>query len=188
MKQNPMTIGLSEITGNEDFLSGRESGKATFLKLQHKVESYPDVAIFGISLKGIKATDASFPRESVISLVKLLSGEKGFFLQDFASDDLLDNWDYAAKAKSQPVIVHKGGHRFVVIGPDLNEGLSELLDYVMKETVVTTSKVAKKFGISAPNASAKMKRLHQMGLVLGNKESAETGGLEFVYRAIRWSA
>lgn len=183
-----MTISLSDITGKEDFLSGKEFGKATFQKLQQKIESYPTVAIFGISLKGIKATDASFPRESVISLAKLLCGERGFFLQDFDSQDLLDNWDYAAKAKSQPVIVHKGGQRFVVIGPELHEGMSELLDYVMKEEVITTSKVAKKFNISTPNASAKMKKLHQMGLVLGSKESAETGGLEFVYRAIKWSA
>jgi predicted transcriptional regulator len=58
----------------------------------------------------------------------------------------------------------------------------------MKEETITTSKVAKKFDISAPNASAKMKRLHLMGLVLGTKESAETGGLEYVYKAIKWPA
>lgn len=180
-----MTICLSEVAGNEKFLSGNERGKAVFQKLQREVESHPGITIFGISLKGIEATDASFPRESVISLAKMLSGEKGFFLQDFASNDLLDNWDYAAKAKNHPVIVYKGGQHFDVIGPELHEGLRELLDYVMKEGIITTSKVAKKFDISAPNASAKMKKLHHMGLVLGTKESAETGGLEFVYRAIK---
>jgi hypothetical protein len=98
---------------------------------------------------------------------------------------LLDNWDYAAKAKNQPVIVHKSGHQYDVIGPELSEGMRELLDFVMKEGVVTTSKVAKNFDISAQNASAKLKRLFLTGLVLGSKESAETGGVEYVYRAIK---
>jgi hypothetical protein len=182
-----MTLNLADIAGKRDFFSGIELGQEVFQKLQREVASHPGVSIFGISLKGIQATDASFPRESVISLIKLLCGEKGFFLQDFSSDALLDNWKYAAIAKNQPVIVRKDAQRYEVIGAQLN-GLADLLDFVMKEEVVTTSKVAKKFDISAPNASAKMKRLLQMGLVLGTKESAETGGLEYVYKAIKWSA
>lgn len=185
MKQNSMTIVLSDLTEKQRFLTGNGPGKVLFQKLQHEIASHPGITIFVISLKGVEATDASFPRESVISLAKLFCGEKGFLLEDFVSDDLLDNWDYAAKAKNQPVIVSKGGHHYDVIGPGLNEGVRELFDFVMKEKVVTTSKVAKKFDISAPNASAKMKKLHQMGLVLGTKESAETGGLEFVYTAIQ---
>ena len=183
-----MCLNLADFVGRQKFLSGNEAGKAVLHKLNQEVGAHPEVSVFGISLKGIQATDASFPRESVISLAKLHCGEKGFFLQDFVSDDLLDNWNYAAKAKNQAVIVHRDGDRYKVIGPDLHEGLAELLDFVMKEEVTTTSKVAKRFGISAPNASAKMKKLHVMGLVLGTKESAETGGLEFVYRAIKWSA
>jgi len=50
---------------------------------------------------------------------------------------------------------------------------------------VTTSKVSKKFDISVQSASARMKRLHQAGLVLGSKENAETGGLEYVFKAIQ---
>jgi hypothetical protein len=186
MKQNQMKISLFDLAGNQRLL-GKQIGQAVFQKLQAKVGAHPEITIFGISLKGINATDASFPRESVISLAKMLCGEKGFYLEDFGSEDLFDNWNYAAKAKSQPVIVRKAGSRFTLIGPDLPEGMSELLDFVMKEEVTTTSQVAKKFDISTPNASAKMKRLHQMGLVLGNKETAETGGLEFVYKAIKWS-
>jgi hypothetical protein len=185
MKQEQMIISLSDITGKKDFLSGNVHGKKVFQELQALTDSHPGVAVFGISLKGILATDASFPRESVISLVKLQCGEKGFFLKDFVSDDLIDNWDYAAKAKNQAVIVKKGSGGYDVIGPELSAGSMELLDFVMKEGVVTTSKVAKKLNVSAQNASAKMKKLHSMGLVLGSKETAETGGLEFVYQAIQ---
>lgn len=185
MNQGTMTIKLSELTGNRDFLSGNELGKEVFRKLQSVIDSSPGVAIFGISLKGILATDASFPRESVISLIKMFSGEKGFYLRDFASEDLIDNWDYAAKAKNQTVILKRSGRNYDIIGPRLSAGIRDLFDYVMEEGVVTTSKVTKKFDVSAQNASAKMKRLHVMGLVLGSKEIAETGGLEFVYRAIK---
>lgn len=180
-----MIISLSAVTEEKDFLSGNVLGKKVFQALQLLTDSHPEVAIFGISLKGILATDASFPRESVISLAKVLCGEKGFFLKDFVSDDLIDNWNYAAKAKNQAVIVLKGSKDYAVIGPELSTGNKELLDFVMKERVVTTSKVAKRFDVSAQNASAKMKKLHSMGLVLGSKETAESGGLEFVYQAIR---
>src|ERR1700730_13240048 len=109
-----MTINLADITGKQKFLSGNELGRAVFRKLQQEVDAHPGESIFGISLKGIEATDASFPRESVISLVKLFAGEKGFFLQDFGSADLLDNWKYAADAKNQPVIVREEGQHYQV--------------------------------------------------------------------------
>ncbi len=176
---------LSEIAGKKDFLSGNELGKTVFQRLQREVDSSPGSAIFGISLKGVQATDASFPRESVISLIKMLCGEKAFFLKDFKSADLVDNWDYAAKAKNQAVIILKGANDYDVIGPELGIATKELLGFVMTEGVVTTSKVAKKFDVSAQNASAKMKKLHGMGLVFGSKETAESGGLEYVYHAIK---
>lgn len=185
MKQKPTIIYLTELAGKKDFLSGNQLGKEVFQKLQREVESAPGTAIFGVSLKGVQATDASFPRESVISLIKMLCGEKAFFLKDFKSADLVDNWDYAAKAKNQAVIILRGAQDYDVIGPELGAATKELLAFVMKEGVVTTSKVAKKFDVSAQNASAKMKKLHGMGLVFGSKETAETGGLEYVYHAIR---
>lgn len=175
---------LSDVAGDKAFLSGNELGRAVFQKLQELVSTRSKLPIFGISLAGIQATDASFPRESVVALAKLLSGEAGIYLKDFSSQDLLDNWDYAAKAKNQSVIVFQdSGYR--LIGPELNEGMKELLDYIMAENTVTTSKIAKYFNISAPNASAKLKKLHSMGLILGMKEAAESGGLEYVFKAIK---
>jgi hypothetical protein len=184
MKQNTTLINLSEIAGERAFLSGNELGREVFQKLQHLITTTNKQPIIGISLAGIQATDASFPRESVIALVKLLSGEAGIFLKDFSSQDIIDNWDYAAKAKNQPVIIIQN-EGYQLIGPELNESMKELLDYIMTERTVTTSKVTKKFNISAPNASAKLKKLHTMGLIMGTKEVAETGGLEYVYKAIR---
>ena len=176
-------IKLVDIVG-DDSAFGNEEGREVFQELSKQLDSYPGRSIFGISLKGIRRTDASFPRESVISLAKAKRGEKGLYLLDFISKDLMDNWDYAAKAKEQPIIVLvEGGYE--VLGPDLHAGAKELLDFIMKEGRVTTSKVADKFGVSAQNASGKLKKLYLQGLVMGAKEVAESGGMEFVYRAIK---
>lgn len=184
MKENTtVTFSLLDLIGDSTAF-GNDEGREVFQKLSKQLDSHPNKKIFGISLKGITRTDASFPRESVISLAKAKKGEKGFYLMDFASKDLMDNWDYAAKAKDQPMIVLIP-NSYEVIGPALYAGAIELLDYIMNEGVVTTSKVAAKFKLSAQNASGKLKKLYSLGLILGTKEVAESGGMEFVYRAIK---
>ena len=177
-------ISLAALTGKKPFLSGNTLGKEVFQKLLEEVDKFPEASLFEISLDGISATDASFPRESVVSLIKMYSGEKAFFLSGFASKDLMDNWDYAAKAKSQAVIVHLGPKEYEVIGPELSASTEKLLEYVMDRGEVTAA-VAQHFGITAQNASGKLKKLLSMGLVTGAKETAKSGGLEFVYHAIK---
>lgn len=163
---------------------GNEEGREVFRRIHDVLASHPQCKIFGISLNGILATDASFPRESIVSLAKMYKGEKGFYLSDFSSDDMIDNWHYAANAKGQPLIIKlKKGYR--VIGPELTESATELLDFIMLKNIVTTSVVAAHFDISVQNASAKLKKLYETGLILGSKETAETGGLEYVYTAIK---
>ncbi|MDD2465562.1 MAG: hypothetical protein PHI97_16315 [Desulfobulbus sp.] len=184
MKVNAnIIINLAELIGS-DLAFGNEEGRRIYQKLSSELDKHPGKDIFGISLKGIKATDASFPRESVISLLKSKKGEIGFYLLEFSTNDLRDNWDYAAKAKDQPIIV-LGRNGYELIGPVLTTGAKELLDFIMKKGTTTTSKVAEEFGVSAQNASAKLKKLFTQGVIMGAKESAETGGVEFVYRAIK---
>lgn len=186
MKQIHEIILIADIAGKKDFLTGNELGRQVLQKLMDKVNASPETAIFGISLKGITATDASFPRESVVSLVKMFCGEKGFYIKDLADRDLIDNWDYAAKAKEQNLIVHKTRTDYIVLGPELADTTKQTLDFVIKEGIATTSKVMKHFNIpTAQTASARLKKLYDLGLILGSKETAETGGLEFVYRAIK---
>ncbi len=96
-----------------------------FGKLQQIVDDNPQENVFGISLEGIEATDASFPRESVISLAKLLREDKGFYLTQVMSKDLLDNWSYAATAKDQPIFVYDNSYK--IIGPAQTEGQCSLL-------------------------------------------------------------
>lgn len=181
MNEN-IVIKLSDIVGDSAF--GNKEGREVFHKLLDQLDNHPDKKIIGISLAGVSRTDASFPRESVISLAKSRNGEKGFFLQDFVSRDLMDNWDYAAKAKDQTMIVLVG-EGYELIGKVINPGSKNLLDFVMEHGTVTTSMVSKFFDISAQNASAKLKKLLSVGLVLATKQTAESGGMEFVYTAIK---
>lgn len=162
---------------------GNEQGRAAFEKLRNAIDAYPSARVFEVSLKDIDATDASFPRESVVSLAKQLRGEKGIFLSNFVSQDLLDNWDYAAKAKEQPMVVREGA-AYRLIGPPLGSRSEEIFKLAMANATVTTSAVSAEFDISAQNASAALRKLHGLGLLLGNKEPAESGGLEYVYRAV----
>lgn len=178
-----ITLKLHDLLGGPTAF-GNSEGREAYQKLLSKLDAYPDKKIIGISLSGITRTDASFPRESVISLAKAKKGEKGFYLQDFASRDLMDNWDYAAKAKDQAMIVFTDSG-YELIGNDISSGARKLLDLIMKSRTVTTSKVAEVLGVSAQNASAKLKKLLSVGLILGTKEVAESGGMEFVYTAIK---
>lgn len=178
----PAQMRLRDFT-RDDHPFGNKQGREVLSLLSDYVDNNPS-DIYEISMEGIVATDASFPRESVISLVKLNKGEKGFFLSGAFTKDLLDNWHYAAIAKEQPLILKtQEGHS--IIGPPLSKGAKELFEFIMKNGEITTSKVAQEFGVSAQNASAKLKKLFSTGLILGSKSVAESGGLEFVYRAIR---
>lgn len=176
-----MVINLCEISGS-DHPFGNVIGRATFSKLIEIVDSNPGELVFDVSLEGIVATDSSFPRESVISIAKQLRGEKWFYISHIESSDLLDNWDYAAKAKKQWLIVFvSDGHK--VIGPEMNSSTREMLDFVLLRKSVGTSEVAKNLGLSVQNASTRLKRLVNEGLIMRREETSPSGGKEFVYES-----
>lgn len=182
MKLLSYKILLSEVVGGDHAFGNDEGGEA-YAKIKKIVDAHPSCDIFAISLEGIKFTDASFPRESVISLAKALKGEKGFYLFNISNRDLLDNWSYGAIAKEQPILV-KTESGYEVLGVKLSEVVKELLDFVITKKTITSSIVSKHFDISAQNASGRLKKLHSTGLILGQKEVAESGGLEFIYHSV----
>lgn len=183
MNQNSIVVKLRDFT-ESDRPFGNSQGKAVFRGLADIVESHPGVRVLGVSLQGIEATDASFPRESVISLAKQLRGERGIFLTDFHNRDLIDNWSYAALAKEQPLVIWNGSD-FEVIGPNMNQATRVLVEYVLRKGSVTTSQVAADLGLSVQNASTRLKNLVLQGYFLRVEEVAETGGIEFKYLAIK---
>lgn len=179
-------LKLIDFTGGNDHPFGNKQGQETFKQLKEYIDTKLHSKVSEISLNGIKATDASFPRESVVSIIKQLKGEKSFFITDFDSKDLLDNWDYAAKAKKQLIIIWFDGE-LRTIGPELNSSTEELLKFVYDKRSVTTANVAKGLDLSVQNASTRLKKLVSEGLILREEESAASGGKEFVYKSLRYS-
>ena len=93
--------------------------------------------------------------------------------------------DYAAVAKDQPMLIWNSDGSYKLLGPKFPSSTLELLDFIHQQGEVTTSKVASKFELSTQNASGKLKKMFTQGLILGSKEIAESGGLEFIYTAIK---
>lgn len=183
MNQNIVIVKLLDFTSSSSPY-GNIEGKSVYRKLHDFVEEHPRTLVFGISLDGIESTDASFPRESVVSLAKSLRGERGIYLVDIQDRDLIDNWTYAARAKDQPLVIwHDAG--FEVIGPELNPSTRSLVEYVLEKRSVVTSQVAADLGISVQNASTRLKNLVQAGYLLRVEEVADSGGIEFKYCAIK---
>jgi len=178
-----MMISLRDFS-SDSHPFGNIEGKEVFRKLVSLVETNPRVDIFGISLKGIEATDASFPRESVIAVAKQFRGQKGFFLTDLTDRDLIDNWNYAAQAKEQPLVIWQDD-QFEVIGPELNSSAKVLVQYVLSNRSVLASQTAQDLNLSVQNASTRLKNLVAQGYILRLEDVADTGGIEFKYQAIK---
>ncbi len=178
-------INLIDFT-EDDHPFGNIQGKETFRMLAEFIDDHPTQKIFGISLAGIEATDASFPRESVVSIAKQYRGERGFFLEGFKSRDLIDNWSYAAKAKDQPFVIWNDKD-FELIGPDVSSSAKALIDYILENHTVTASKVASDLNVTIQNASTKLKKLVTQGFILRSEDIAESGGIEYNYHSIKFS-
>lgn len=190
MKQKSLMIKLFDLTEENHHPYGNTMGRKVFRKLWDFVDSHPTQQVFEVSLEGITATDASFPRESVISLAKQLRGEKWFFITHFNSNkdqvdnDLVANWDYAAIAKGQPIVTWNEG-KASVIGPKPKSAAQELLNYLFDRGSATTANVAKDLDMTVQNASTKLKKLVVEGLIYRTEETATSGGIEFTYNSIK---
>ena len=155
MNQKYMHLNLRDFTKN-DHPFGNVQGKDTYRKLADHLD--------------------------VVALAKAYRGEKGFFLESLTNRDLLDNWNYAAQAKDQPLTVWNGKGYEILGHP--SETVKELVAIVLSKGQVTAAKVASELGISVPNASTKLKKLVNQGYVLRIDEVAESGGTEYLYLGI----
>ena len=182
MNQKTKKISLLDfqLDAQEGYLWGAAQGKLSFFKLVEAIDAAPSYSEFNISFNGIKATDVSFARESVLKIAKLSRGEKWIVLSDIVSTDLLDNLAYAAEKIKQPVRIIRDAECFF-IGPEITHDKEWLIQFVFDHKSVTTSKVCSKLDLTAPNASAKLKKLANDGYFVRRQVAAESGGKEFEY-------
>lgn len=164
---------------------GTEEGRVVNGKLLQFVEKHPEAVIFVVSLTGVRRTDASFPRESVMELARRFRNKLGFCLIDIENEDLLDNWDAAAEKKEQPMTYWnpKGSPR--QIGKRASQGNQALLTLVQTRFETRAVDAAENMGLKLTNVSTKLKQLWEQGFILRREEAADSGGIEFVYFPIR---
>ena len=163
---------------------GRDQGRDVFQRLIKKVEANPGKLVIEVSLKGVERSDISFASETVVEIAKRFRGNKGFFLSDVADEDLLENWEAAAAKKGQPIMV-RVDKTARVIGVQPSQGNVVAFEYVLGKMSVTASELASALDLQITNASTKLKQLWEQGFLLRRQESAESGGVEFRYFAIR---
>ncbi|MDE3739399.1 hypothetical protein PSH28_22575 [Pseudomonas resinovorans] len=185
MKQKISHIKFIDFAG-EPNPYGTIRGKQAHDKLVSFIES-TNTPIFGISFKEIEGADSSYLRESLISVVKKFKDERTIFIEDLTDPDIIYNLKLAANAKNQP-IVNWVGSECEVLGPQPSSSNQALLDLVISNRSLTTSKASSVLDISVQNASTKLKKLFEDGYVSRTEEAAETGGKEFVYHVIGKSA
>lgn len=177
-------LKLSDFINGEPEAWGNDRGREVYVQLLAEVERHPGALVFEISLAGIRRTDASFPRESVVELARRFRKQFAFVVTDAINEDLLFNWDAAAVKKEQPLFVKAGDGSWTMLGPQLSSAKDRLLEYVMKNKKVRTAQVAADLYLKISNASTQLRDLWELGYVLRREEVADSGGVEFVYLSV----
>lgn len=183
MNENSVTLPMHVLMESPEGW-GRSEGRELFQKLLHFVEGHPGVMVFRVSLKGINRIDISFASETIVELAKRFRGSKGFCFIDLDDLDMEENWSAAAERKKQPLMSWKGasGH---VIGLEPTQGNIQAFEFALQRESVRAAEFATAIpNMSIANASSKFKQLWEQGFLLRREESAESGGVEFMYYRI----
>jgi hypothetical protein len=162
---------------------GREQGRAVYQKLLGFVEANSGVMVFKVSLEKVEHIDISFASETIVELAHRFKGRKGFCFAELTDKDMIENWDAAAARKEIPLMIWNG-HRHKCIGLQPSNGNAEALAFAMKKPQSKAAEYASATGMTIANASMKFKQLWEQGFLLRHSDSAESGGVEYVYQRI----
>ena len=185
MKQNSYQIDLRDFTQSLRPY-GNVQGRSTFSKITDHINQLFNASLIRISFAGIEEADISFSREAVVAIAKYYKGEKGIYITDVGNDDIIENLHFACIAKSQPLLIWSNND-YTILGEPLSPPNLALLEVVLKKKISTTANVAKELGISVQNASTRLKKLVDDGYILRKEVSAESGGKEYIYTAVKHS-
>ena len=175
-------IKLLELTPKKSY--GAKKGKEVYQKLLVIFEDLIDENIFEISFKGIEELDSTFLRESVVAIAKQFKPEKVIYVTNIANRNIVDNLNYAARIKDQPIVVWTGDE-YSILGNRITDVTKNLIDLIFTKGPITTVDVALKMDISTTNASVKLNKLYKNSYVFRVQNTAASGGLEFQYIPIK---
>lgn len=163
---------------------GSQQGAELLLKLREIISKTLPNTVFDISLKNIEFMDATFARESIVALAKIERGNFGFCITDLGNEDVIFNIECACKHLQQPLSI-LNNNQIHWLGSSLTTLSKQHLEFIYKHSEVRSNVLAKAFDLSAPHASSKLKNFHSEGFLLCRKDSAPTGGSEYIYKTIQ---
>jgi hypothetical protein len=173
-----ININLLDLYGSNLVLGSRAG--ANILQMLRNLDLQQNSQLM-VSFKGIQCIDACAVRESLACLVKMNLGNLRLVVSDVENIDVLDNLTLGFNAKNLPLVTIDSSNNVSIY----TNGLSvpkKILEYIYLHESITTSKLVEQFDISSPNASSKLKKLQNIGLLISEKTSAESGGLEYIFR------
>jgi hypothetical protein len=163
---------------------GRDQGREVYHRLLRSVEETPGTLVFRISMKDVQRLDISFASETIVELARRYRGTKGFCLVDLTDPDLIENLDAAAARKKQPLLIWDGTS-VRLIGCEPPQGCREAYQFALGRPQTRAAEfVQTKQDMSIANASMKFKQLWEQGFLLRQESTADSGGVEYVYRRI----
>lgn len=174
---------MVDLTNNPDCW-GNARGKEVGALLENYIQRHPATDVFKVSFDGIKRTDASFSRESVVEIASRFRTKHGITIVDLEDDDLIENLEVAAVKKEQPLFLWQDDS-WQLLGPNPTKGNKDLLNYILTTAEATASIVASALDLKLTNASTKLKQLWESGYIMRREELAPSGGIEFIYFRIK---
>lgn len=175
---NNQTILMKDLAGT-DFIYGSVAGAEVLEKL--RALNLPGGTVLEVDFTGMRVVDPCFIRDGLASFLKMNCGSIGLFITNVPNVDIVENAALGFKAKGLPMLMKSADGSGTVVA-ELTNSVRELIRLTYSKNETTTHQLAKELDVSAPNASAKLKKLFIQGLLLANKSTAESGGLEYLYR------
>ncbi len=181
MKQKDHTFHLRQ------FMNAPEGwGFAAGTMIQRKLAGYienADAHLVRIAIDGVNRIDVTFASTVIVELVRQNFGKRAMYVVKIANDEVFENIAAAAERMKVPVTIWLGDTAQVV-GLEPVCGSRETLAYVLARDSVRTADYAAASGLSAANASTRLKQLWEQGFLMRDERSAASGGMEYVYRRI----
>lgn len=183
MKQMPFKIKLIELMNTPDGW-GNAQGREVGVRLEAVILKNPAADIFQVSFEGIKRTDSSFSRESVVEIASKWRAKKGIAIINLEDDDLIENLDLPADKKSQPLFLWTDD-LWRLLGKMPSRGNIDLLNYTLSIPEITAAMASSALNLKLTNASTKLKQLWEGGYIMRREELATSGGIEYIYYRIK---
>lgn len=177
-----MLISLKDVAGTE-LLVGSDLGQVVYGRLYKLLSGIKPCEPVKISFADVAFIDATFIRESVSNLIKIMSPARSICIVHVKDRDQEDNLQYVANTEV-PMTAWLDNGRCRIFGELLSNGLQAMLEQIGFNGALTTPAAASRTAVSISNASSTLKRLYDMGYIGRTGSKGETGGIEYTYHAV----